>query len=139
MRRGQSDIRMNGKRNYLSFPVEMRTTGNWRSPEPFRSAAGRAGLTGYISILAMQTAGNRFYLQTKRMPQKTDTASVRWQCDRCTTMQVQRLTSAKSYKKSQVCTRNHAAETTINEKKKNPVCGGIVEGGFLCRTMKNRK
>ena len=65
-----------------------------------RSAAGRAGLTGYISILAMQTAGNRFYLQTKRMPQKTDTASVRWQCDRCTTMQVQRLTSAKSYKKS---------------------------------------
>ena len=30
--------------------------------------------------------------------------------------------------------RNH-----YNEKKKNPVCGRIVEGGFLCRTMKNRK
>ncbi len=62
MRRGQSAIRMNGKRNYLSFPVEMRMTGNWRSPEPFRSAAGRAGLTGYISILAMQTAGEQILL-----------------------------------------------------------------------------
>lgn len=26
--------------------------------------------------------------------------------------------------------RNH-----YNEKKKNPVCGGIVEGGFLCRCV----
>ena len=29
-----------------------------------------SGTYRYISILAMQTAGNRFYLQTKRMPQK---------------------------------------------------------------------
>ena len=63
--------------------------GTWRSPEPFRSAAGRAGLTGYISILAMQTAGNRFYLANEADAAENGYClGKRWQCDRCTTMQV---------------------------------------------------
>ena len=53
---------MNGKRNYLSFPVEMRTTGNWRSPEPFRSAAGRAGLTGVYINLSDADSGEQILL-----------------------------------------------------------------------------
>lgn len=71
----------------------------------------------YIN-LSDADSGEQILLANEAVPQKTDTASVRWQCDRCTTMQVQKAYKCKIVQEITSLYEESRRRNHYNEKKK---------------------